>query len=119
MIAPVDADALFDDIAAELAVQGAVAGAMFGKRALKANGKTFACLKGDNLAFRLGAGTPEHEAAAALAGAELFDPSGKGRPFKDWVAVPAAHAHQWPRLAGAALAAGGQVAPPRPSSGAS
>jgi hypothetical protein len=93
-------DAVFDDIATQL---DAVAGAMFGKRALKARGKAFACLKGDELAFRLGAGTPEHTAALALAGAHLFDPSGGGRPFKDWVAVPSDQSAEWPRLAKLAL----------------
>ncbi|WP_132123901.1 hypothetical protein [Actinocrispum wychmicini] len=97
------ADAIFDDLALTLASRGAVAGAMFGKRALKANGKAFACLQGDVLAFRLGAGSPAHDDALALAGAELFDPSGTKRPFKDWVAVPSAHAGQWPRLAETAL----------------
>jgi hypothetical protein len=96
-------DSHLDDIAAELTGAGATAGAMFGKRALKAGSKAFACLKGDDLAFRLGAGTPEHDAALALPGARLFDPSGGGRPFKDWVAVPSAAADEWPRLARLAL----------------
>jgi hypothetical protein len=78
--------------------------AMFGKPALKDHhGKAFACLKDDLLAFRLGDGTPDHQAALALAGASLFDPSGKDRPFKDWVAVPVKHADEWPRLARIAL----------------
>lgn len=98
-----DVQELFDDIAADLAPQGAIAGAMFGKRALKANGKAFACLKDDALAFRLGAGTPAHADALKLPGATLFDPSGKDRPFKDWVAVPAAQKSQWNRLARTAL----------------
>ncbi|MFG2606562.1 hypothetical protein ACGFT2_23855 [Streptomyces sp. NPDC048514] len=96
-------DELFDDIADDLAVRGVTAGAMFGKRALKAHGKAFACLKDDRLAFRLGDGTPAHTRALALPGAELFDPSGKHRPFKDWVAVPRTHADQWPHLAETAL----------------
>lgn len=100
-----DSDAILDGIAAELAPRGATAGMMFGKRALKAHGKAFACLKGDMLAFRLGDGTPAHAAALELAGAELFDPSGKERPFRDWVAVPSAHASQWPVLAETALSA--------------
>ncbi|MEV4313324.1 hypothetical protein [Actinocrispum sp. NPDC049592] len=99
-----DPDTLFDDLAADLATRGVAAGAMFGKRALKANGKAFACLKNDVLAVKLGDGTREHTAALALTGSELFDPSGKKRPFKDWVAVPIAHADRWPELAKAALA---------------
>jgi len=92
-------DALLDEIAADLAPRGATAGGMFGKRALKAHGKAFACLKGDCLAFRLGDGTAAHAEALALPGAELFDPSGKHRPFKDWVAVPHDHADRWRHFA--------------------
>jgi hypothetical protein len=95
----VTSDELFDEIATDLAARGASAGAMFGKRALKARGKAFACLKGDLLAFRLGDGTPAHAEALALPGGELFDPSGKDRPFRDWVAVPVAHAETWPHYA--------------------
>jgi hypothetical protein len=98
-----DADKIFDDIAADLGSRGATPGQMFGKRSLTAHGKGFACLKGDRLAFRLGDGTPAHREALALEGAELFDPSARERPFKDWVAVPVAHGDAWPRLAGAAL----------------
>ncbi|MEV6316371.1 hypothetical protein [Streptomyces sp. NPDC051776] len=96
-------DEHFDRIAEELAPHGAVAGAMFGKRALKAQGRAFACLKGELLAVKLGDGTSAHRAALELTGAELFDPSEKGRPFKDWVAVPATHADRWVDLAGTAL----------------
>ena len=96
-------DDLLDDIAAQLADTGATAGAMFGKRALKAAGKAFACLKGDDLAFRLGKDTPDHGDALTLPGAHLFDPSGGGRPFKDWVAVPCTQSAEWPRLARLAL----------------
>ncbi|MDQ2982742.1 MAG: hypothetical protein M3R70_02285 [Actinomycetota bacterium] len=46
----------------------------------------------------------EREGALALEGAHLFDPSGKGRPFKEWVVVPLAHADEWPQLAQQALA---------------
>jgi hypothetical protein len=45
----------------------------------------------------------QRDAALALEGAQLFDPSGQGRPFKEWVQVPAAHADRWPEFAEAAL----------------
>ena len=45
----------------------------------------------------------EHEKALGLDGARLFDPSGKGKPFKDKVHVPYVHESEWPELAGIAL----------------
>lgn len=105
-------DERLDAIATDLAPRGATAGTMFGKRALTAHGKAFACLKGDVLAFRLGDATAEHAEALGVPGAELFDPSGKGRPFKDWVAVP--RTEVWARYAELALEALGSQ-PKRPS----
>ena len=45
----------------------------------------------------------ERDAALALPGAEIFDPSGR-RPMRQWVAVPVEHAKEWPRLTERALA---------------
>ena len=42
--------------------------------------------------------------ALGLDGAHLFDPGGRGRPMKEWVVVPPAHAVRWAELAEAALA---------------
>jgi hypothetical protein len=39
-----------------------------------------------------------HREALALSGAKLFDPMG-GRPMKEWVQVPLAHAKTWHKLA--------------------
>jgi hypothetical protein len=44
-----------------------------------------------------------HARALALDGAHLFDPGGKGRPFKEWVVVPFAHESEWESLAQHAL----------------
>ena len=44
-----------------------------------------------------------HAEALALDGAHLFDPSGQGRPFKEWVVVPRAHAALWESFAAHAL----------------
>ncbi|MGW4843092.1 hypothetical protein [Nocardia brasiliensis] len=96
-------DQLFEQLAADFSARGVTAGAMFGKRALHMGGKAFACLKGDLLAFRLGAGSSAHAEALVLSGAALFDPSGKGRPFKDWVAIPHSHADEWSRFTEAAF----------------
>ena len=79
--------------------------AMFGKPALKdSRGKAFACLLDGEVAFRLGRATAAHAAALGLAGAHLFDPSGKDRPMKDWVSVPPEHAERWPEFAELAVA---------------
>src|SRR4051794_24063373 len=44
-----------------------------------------------------------HGEALKLHGAHLFDPSGKGRPFKEWVVIPAEHAAEWPGFADRAI----------------
>lgn len=61
-------DELFDGIAADLAPRGVTTGILFGKRALKAHDKAFACLLGDNLAFKLGEGTPPTPKPSLCAG---------------------------------------------------
>jgi hypothetical protein len=98
-----DAEARFDGIVDDLAPRGVLPGALFGARSLTLEGTAFACLKSDQLAVKLGAGTVAHTEALTIDGASLFDPSGKGRPFKDWVAVPSAQSDEWGRLAEAGL----------------
>jgi len=44
-----------------------------------------------------------HARALGLDGAHLFDPGGKGRPFKEWVVVPFEHEAEWDVLAQDAL----------------
>ncbi|HVD66300.1 MAG TPA: TfoX/Sxy family protein [Gaiellaceae bacterium] len=99
-----DAQAGFDEIADDiLAANGDVERMqMMGMPSLKRNGKLFAGLWKDSMAFKL----PDEavrEQALALDGAALFDPGGRGRPFKEWVAVPPAHAERWRELADQAL----------------
>jgi hypothetical protein len=101
---PGGADAVFEGIAADLSPRGAVTGNMFGARGLKRGGKAFVCLRENGMmAFRLGADTAAHAEALALPGAHPFDPSGRDRPFKDWVEVPGEQAAHWPHLAESAL----------------
>lgn len=78
-----DAEGLFDDLAAELEPRGASTGVMFGARCLKLDRKVFATAGHDRITVKLGAGTAPH--ASALEIGEPFDPSGKGRPMKEWV----------------------------------
>jgi hypothetical protein len=99
-----DAQARFDEIADDLVARNADVQTtqMMGMPSLKRGGKLFAGLWHDTMAFKLT--DPEHrQAALAIEGAELFDPSGRGRPMKEWVQVPAAHAAEWSRLAELAL----------------
>ena len=41
--------------------------------------------------------------ALAIPGAHLFDPSGRGEHFRQWVVVPASAADEWESLAYEAL----------------
>ena len=94
----------FEGVVADLAGAGVALGQTFGSRALVVNRQAMACLNGDAMAFKLGRDSPEHTRALELPGAQLFDPSGMGRPFKDWVEAPTTSADAWPSLAEAALA---------------
>ncbi|GAB4093935.1 hypothetical protein [Flaviaesturariibacter terrae] len=76
-------------------IPGAEKGQLFGKPCFKMNGKAFTCFFQNEMVFKLTG--PAHAAALAVAGARLFDPSGKGRPMKEWVQVPTAG--DWERMA--------------------
>jgi hypothetical protein len=92
----------FDKLVRTLSKQrGVTAGQMFGKACLKVNGKAFLAQHLETVVFKL---TGEsHEKAMALAGAVLWDPSGKGRPMKEWVALSPDHRKHFLALAKAAL----------------
>jgi len=78
---------------------------MMGMASVKRDGKLVAGFVAaeEAMAFKL-TDPGAHAEALALAGAHLFDPSGKGRPFKEWIVVPPAHAARWPQLAESAVA---------------
>jgi hypothetical protein len=76
---------------------------LFSMPAIYVHGKACAGFtQGTAMVFKLTGAA--HAEALGLEGAHLFDPSGENRPMKEWVVVPAAHASEWPRLAGLALA---------------
>jgi hypothetical protein len=98
-----DAQVLFDEIAAQLAKQpGVVRAKMFGMPSVKINGNAFMGFEKGAMVFKLRG--EDHLRALAVPGASLFDPSGRGRPMKEWVSVPATASDLWTDFADAALA---------------
>ena len=101
-----DASARYDEICDDLVAQhpGAQLSQMMGMPCVKADGKLIAgwVASEEAMVFKL-PGENAHAAALSLDGAHLFDPGGRGRPFREWVVVPAVHAAEWPRLAELAL----------------
>ncbi|MFO0594712.1 MAG: hypothetical protein U0228_05395 [Myxococcaceae bacterium] len=91
----------WDALGQSLGARGVQVSAMFGMPALKLNGKAFGGLFGNSAVLKLRGEV--HATALGLKGAELFDPSGMGRPMKEWVVVPFAHRAKWAELAGVAL----------------
>jgi hypothetical protein len=86
----------FETLADDLEARGAKRSKMFGMPVLKAGDKVFAGTFGDAMTFKLG---PEDlERARSQSGVESFEPM-KGRPMREWVLVPLAHARRWPDLA--------------------
>ena len=75
----------------------AVAGQMFGKKCVKINNKAGVALFKDFLVFKLP--EKEHKDAISLAGSELWDPSGKGRPMKEWVQLTIEHKEKFEKFA--------------------
>lgn len=102
MAAPVPSEEALerlDLVVAELGDPAIVRGRMMGRPILTLEGTMFACLNGELLGLKLGAETSEHAEALRIPEAELFDPSEKGHPFKDWVSIPPSAPDQWIRFA--------------------
>ncbi|MCE3294494.1 MAG: hypothetical protein K0R65_208 [Crocinitomicaceae bacterium] len=74
---------------------------LFGKPCFKINGKAFISFFNNEMVFKLTGDM--HREALALDGAQLFDPSGKHRPMKEWVQVPGDYSDKWAEFAQAAL----------------
>lgn len=93
---------VYDEIADELLAHDpdVELGQMMGMPCVKARGKLIAGIWDDEMVFKL-PDTGVRKQALALDGARLFAPG--GRPFKEWVQVPASHIGEWPGLADEAL----------------
>jgi hypothetical protein len=101
-----DAQARYDEIVDDLLARhgDAERTKMMGMPSVKKNGKLALGLAGEGaMAFKL-EDPIAHGEALKLSGSHLFDPSGKGRPFKAWVVIPPEHADEWPGFAERALA---------------
>lgn len=93
-----DAESKFNAIAEKLATRsGTMRGQMFGKPCVKTLGKAFTALYKDEMVFKLSG--EAHTEALAFKSAHLWDPSGKGRPMKEWVCIPAANSSTWEKFA--------------------
>jgi hypothetical protein len=91
---------LFEEIGNS--IKSAEISQMFGKPALKINGKAFSCFFENCMVFKL---TGEsHSAAIKLKGSKLFDPSGTGRAMKEWVQISPTHKSKWETFANEAMA---------------
>ena len=71
---------------------------VFGMPCLKRSGRVIAGFTRGAMVFKL-TDPDDHARALAFDGAHLFNPSGRGEPFRQWVVVPAAHADEWDALA--------------------
>lgn len=94
-----EAQSVYESIGQSIA--GAEKSQMFGKPCYKTGGKAFVCFFQEAMVFKLTGDL--HSEALKLSGALLFDPSGKGRPMKEWVQVPYTHKKHWKKFAEAAL----------------
>jgi hypothetical protein len=96
-----DARTRFDDICEALTAwhPNVRRSKVFGMPCLKRSGRVVAGFTRPEGAMVFKLTDPDaHARALAIPGAHLFDPSGRGEPFLQWVVVPAAHAPEWEAL---------------------
>lgn len=82
-------------------LQNTEQGQMFGKPCFKIHGRAFICFFQNEMVFKMTGDS--HRDALSLDGSQLFDPSGKNRPMKEWVQVPFAFKDKWRNFAEEAL----------------
>ena len=75
---------------------------VFGMPCVKRSGRVVFGLSRTGMVFKL-TDPAAHARALGVAGAHLFDPSGRGEPFRQWVVVPPEQAEEWEALAYEAL----------------
>lgn len=94
----------YDDIVDAICAwhDDARAAKVFGMPCVKRSGKIVFGLSRTGMVFKL-TDPAVHGRALAVPGAHLFDPSGRGEVFRQWVVVPPAQAREWEALAYEAL----------------
>jgi hypothetical protein len=94
----------YDDIVDAICAwhEEARASKLFSMPCVKRSGKFVFGLSRTGMVFKL-TDPATHGRALALSGAHLFDPSGRGEAFRQWVVVPPARADEWEALAYEAL----------------
>jgi hypothetical protein len=100
MAAGVRADPRYEDIVDATTAwhDGCRASKVFGLPCVKRHGRVVFGLSRTGMVFKL-TDPAIHARALALPGAHLFDPSGRGESFRQWVVVPPAQAAEWDALA--------------------
>ncbi len=76
---------------------------VFGMPCVKRSGRVVFGLSRTGMVFKL-TDPDAHSRALAVPGAHLFDPSGQGEPFRQWVVIPPERAAEWEPLAAEAVA---------------
>lgn len=74
-------------------ISESVKGQLFGKSCYKIGGKAFVCFFENEMVFKLSG--ENHTEGLDLSGSQLFDPSKKKRPMKEWVQIPYIHNEKW------------------------
>jgi hypothetical protein len=83
---------------------------VFGMPCVKRSGKVVLGLSRTGMVFKL-TDPADHARALSVPGAHLFDPSGRGEVFRQWVVVPPEQAGAWEELAYTALGQDHSVPP--------
>jgi len=84
---------------------------IFGMPCLKRGGRVVCGFSRTGMVFKL-TDPAVHARALAVPGAHLFDPSGRGERFRQWVVVPPDQVDQWETLAYESVEQDHSISPP-------
>jgi hypothetical protein len=86
---------------------------VFSMPCVKRSGRVVFGLSRTGMVFKL-TDPGAHARALGVPGAHLFDPSGQGKPFRQWVVVPPERSDEWEALAYEAVGQDHSLGPPGP-----